>query len=221
MLATANTFNPAFCCVASEAYGWPFPWETLDSHHSGPGLSHPLDYWIYNFAILLGISLPAGLCIRGKRVARPVLSFIVVLTIAPLLAVAILMCCAKDKSELLYPIAIATYVLRGMAQNWPTYLLALIIVPVLMGWISVRRSFQQFSLRRLLIFSVSAGTVGGVCVVLPSVLVAIDLGGRWVLPVMFAGAASGAITLTLICLLYRGEDSRANPCGSPSGVGGR
>ncbi len=222
MLATARTFNPAFCCVASKAYGWPFPWETLDSHHSGPGLRHPLDYWLYNFAILFGVSFLAGLCIRGKRVARPVLSIIAILTIAPLLAVAILLCCTKDRSDLLYPVAVATYVFRGMAFNWMTYLPALIIVPLLMRWISALRSFRQLSLQCLLRLSALAGAACGVCVVIRSVLAALDGGGAGlVFAVVFAGAASGAITLTLICLLYRGVDSRTKPCASPNGGGGR
>ena len=83
MLATARTFNPAFCCVASKAYGWPFPWETIDSHHSGPGLRHPADYWVYNFTILLGASFFIGRCVRGRSVARPTLTVIAMLTIAP------------------------------------------------------------------------------------------------------------------------------------------
>src|SRR5674476_726532 len=65
MLATARTFNRVFCCLESEAYGWPFPWETIDSHHSGPGLRHPADYWVYNFTILLGASFFIGRCARG------------------------------------------------------------------------------------------------------------------------------------------------------------
>jgi hypothetical protein len=97
---------------------------------------------------------------RSKRVARPVLSIIAMLTIAPLLAVAILLCCAKDTSALLYPIAEAAYVLRGMALNWLTYISALIVAPVLMRWISASRSFRQFSLQRLLTLSVSAGSNG-------------------------------------------------------------
>jgi len=211
MLATSRTPNPAFECIQSRAYGWPFPWETLNSHHSGPGLQHPADFWLYNFAILLGASFLAGLCMRSKRVARPVLSIIAMLTIAPLLAIAILLCCAKDRSALLYPSAVAAYVLRGMALNWLTYIPALIVAPVLMRWISARRSFRQFSLQRLLTLSVSAGAAGGMCVVLSTVLEALDQGGGWVFPVLFAGAASGAITLTLICLLYRRLDSRAEP----------
>jgi hypothetical protein len=101
-----------------------------------------------------------------------------------------------------------------MALNWPTYIPALIAVPVLMRWISARRSFRQFSLQRLLTLSVSAGAAGGMCVVLPTVLEALDQGGGWVFPVLFAGAASGAITLTLICLRL---DSRAELGASPNG----
>jgi hypothetical protein len=219
MLGTARTFNPAFCCWESKAYGWPFPWETIDSHHSGPGLRHPADYWAYNFTILLGASFFVGRCARSKPVARPILSVIAMLTVAPLLAVAILLgCTPKGRGDLLYPIAVATYVWRGMAFNWVTYLLALIMLPVLMRCISARRSFHQLPLQRLLKLSVFAGAAGGVCVVIRSLLTALDgAGALLVLAVAFAGAASGAITLTLIGLLYRGVDSRAEPCASPNG----
>jgi hypothetical protein len=216
MLATSRTRNPAFECICSGAYGWPFPWETLNSHHSGPGLQHPADFWLYNFAILLGASFLAGLCTRSQRVARPVHSIIAMLTLAPILAVAILLCWGKDRSDLLYPIAVASYVLRGMALNWLTYIPALIVAPLLMRWISARRSFRQFSLQRLFTLSVSAGGAGGMCVVLPMVLEALDQGGYWVFPLLFAGAASGAITLTMLCLLYRRLDSRAEHGASPN-----
>jgi hypothetical protein len=109
MLATARTFNPAFCCWESKAYGWPFPWETIDSHHSGPGLRHPADYWLYNLSVLLGASFFIGRCARGKSVARPTLTVVAMLTIAPLITVALVLCCTPThRSELLYPAAVAS-----------------------------------------------------------------------------------------------------------------
>ena len=220
MLATARTFNPAFCCWESKAYGWPFPWETIDSHHSGPGLRHPADYWVYNFTILLGASFFIGRCARGWSAAKPTLTVIAMLTVAPVVAVATLLCCTPTgRSDLLYPIAVATYVFRGIAFNWPTYIPALIIVPVLMRRVSNRTAFHQSSLGRLLGFSVLPGAVGGMCVVLPCVLFAlIDQTGDHILALMAlgAGAVSGAITLTLICLLYRCVVSRAEPNAPPN-----
>jgi hypothetical protein len=198
MLATARTFNPAFCCWESKAYGWPFPWETIDSHHSGPGLRHPADYWVYNFTILLGASFFIGRCARGWSAAKPTLTVIAMLTVAPVVAVATLLCCTPTgRSDLLYPI----------------------IVPVLMRRVSNRTAFHQSSLGRLLGFSVLPGAVGGMCVVLPCVLFAlIDQTGDHILALMAlgAGAVSGAITLTLICLLYRCVVSRAEPNAPPN-----
>jgi hypothetical protein len=218
MLATSRTRNPAFMFCTTDAHGWPFPWRMDYCPCGGGKVQHRADYWLYNFGILLGTSLLIGRCARGWSAAKPTLTLLAMLTIAPVVAVATLLCCTPTgRSDLLYPIAVASYVFRGIAINWATYIPALIIVPVLMTWISARRSFRRFSLQLLLTLSVSAGAAGGMCVALPMVLEALDQGGGWVLPVLFAGAASGAITLTLICLIYRRLDSRAELGASPNG----
>lgn len=220
MLATARTFNPAFCCWESKAYGWPFPWETIDSHHSGPGLRHPGDYWVYNFTILLGASFFIGRCVRGKSVAWPTFSVIAMLTIAPLIAVTLLLCCLPNhRTELLYPIAVATYAFEGIRGFWATYIPALIIVPLLMRRVSTRRAFHQLSLVRLLRLAVLVGAIGGACVAIPrAVWLLIDDPWNYYLVLLglSACAVSGAVTLTLICLLYQYGESRAEPNAPPN-----
>jgi hypothetical protein len=142
------------------------------------------------------------------------------LTIAPLIAVTLLLCCMPtERSKLLYPIAVATYVFEGIRGLWATYIPALIIVPLLMRRASTRRAFHQLSLVRLLRLAVLVGAIGGACVAIPhSVWLLIDEPGNYdlVLLGLSACAVSGAVTLTLICLLYKYGESRAEPNAPPN-----
>ena len=220
MLATSRTRNPAFMFCTTDAHGWPFPWRMDYCPCGGGKVQHRADYWFYNCGILLGASFLIGRCARGWSAAKPTLTLLAMLTIAPVVAVATLLCCTPTgRSDLLYPIAVATYVFRGIAFNWATYIPALVIVPALMRRVSNRTAFHQSSLGRFVGFSVLAGALGGMCVVIPCVLpVLIDDAGnhRLALKALGAGAVSGAITLTLVCLLYRRVESRAEPNAPPN-----
>jgi len=221
MLATARTFNRVFSCLDSVAYGWPFPWETIGSHHSGPGLWHPADYWFYNFSVLLAASFFIGRCVQGRSVAAPTLTVIAMLTISPLIAVTFWVGCTPPvRSQLRDPITVASYVFVSIRLLWVTYLPALVIVPLLMSRVSTRRTFQQLSLARLLTRAVAIGAVGGACVIVPRTVLALfdstEHPPSWLLA-LGACAVSGAVTLPLVCLFYRGRELRAEPNASNGG----
>jgi hypothetical protein len=145
---------------------------------------------------------------------KAVLSVAVMLTVAPLVAVTTLVCWEPERwGGSLNPLAIAVMALFGLLSVplWPTYIPAIIITPLLMSWISTHRAFGRLSLPIFLGFSLLVGAVAGVCVMIPLILMALNdsSDSHQALAWMGAGAVSGAVTLTLICLLYRYEEHRA------------
>jgi hypothetical protein len=152
---------------------------------------------------------------------KAVLSVVVMLTVAPLVAVTTLVCWEPERwGGSLNPLAIAVMALFGLLSVplWPTYIPALIITPLLMNWVSAHRAFGRLSLPIFLGLFLLVGAVAGVCVMIPLILMALNdsLDYHQALTWVGAGAVSGAVTLALICLLYRYEEHRAEPNAPPS-----
>jgi hypothetical protein len=153
---------------------------------------------------------------------KAILSVLAMLTVAPLVAATTLVCWQPERwGGSLNPLAIAVMAFFGLftVPLWPTYIPALIITPLLMNWISAHRGFGRLPLPVLLGLSLPVGAVAGVCVTMPLFLVALHDSSDYhqALPWAGAGAVAGAITLTLICLLYRYEGRRAELAAPPNG----
>ena len=86
---------------------------------------------------------------------------------------------------------------------WPTYIPALVLTPILMNRIANHRSFFTLRLVLFLAIAFSFGAVAGVVVLGYPVILAlgdsVELATNWA----FAGAVSGGVTSTLICMIYR------------------
>jgi hypothetical protein len=152
---------------------------------------------------------------------KAILSVLAMLIVAPLVAVTTLVCWQPERwGGSLNPLAIAVMALFGLltVPLWPTYIPALIITPLLMNWISAQRAFARLSLPVLLGLSLSVGAVAGLCVMIRLFLMALNDAPDYhqALPLAGAGAVSGAITLTLICLVYRYEERRDEPTALPN-----
>ena len=144
------------------------------------------------------------------------------LTVAPLVAVATLVCCDPQRwGGSLNPLAIVVMALFGIftAPLWLTYIPALIITPLLMKRVSTSLAFHRAPLPVVLGLSAVVGALAGVCVMLRLVLMVLRDSSGYGEAFTFAsaGAVAGAVSLSLICLLYRYGERRAEPNTSPNG----
>ena len=135
---------------------------------------------------------------------RAALSIFVMLTVAPLVAVTTLVCWNPSRwGGPLSPLAIPAMAVFGLFTTplWPTYIPALVLTPLAMRRIAALSAFRNLPLALVVGMSLVIGAVAGFAVI--SIIVpwgdSPDLIGNWV----SAGAASGAITLAIISLIYR------------------
>lgn len=147
---------------------------------------------------------------------RTTLTLVAMLVVAPLVAATTLVCWQPDRwGSSANPLAIATIAFFGVLSVplWPTYIPALIITPLLMKRVSAHRTFVHLPLAVLVMLSILVGALAGSCVFTPVVLLAsMDAtGSGLVLNWLATGAVSGAVTLTLISLIHRFVDHRAEP----------
>ena len=152
---------------------------------------------------------------------KAILSVLAMLTVAPLVAATTLVCWDPERwAGSLNPLAIVVMALFGVLSTplWPTYIPALIVTPLLMKWISTYPAFRRLPLPVVLGLSVVVGAAAGVCVMVRLILMVLrDSSGYGEgLACASAGAISGAVTLALICLLYRYEERRAEPIAPPN-----
>jgi len=151
---------------------------------------------------------------------KTALSIVTMLTVSPLVAVATVVCHHPDRwGGSANPLNILMMAVFGLftVAVWPTYIPAILITPFIMRRVAVQRVFTASSLSFLLSVASLVGAVVGVCVLAPIILLALkdsaELAVSWVL----AGGISGALTLMLICLIYRFVDLYAEPNAPPNG----
>lgn len=128
------------------------------------------------------------------------------LTIAPFAAAATLVCWSLDRwGGSLNPLNIAIMAFFGLftVVVWPTYIPAIILAPLLMRRIASYRAFTALPLPLLVGLALLLGSVAGVCVLAPVVFLSLSDSRALVLNWVGAGAVSGALTLTVIFLIYR------------------
>jgi hypothetical protein len=134
------------------------------------------------------------------------------LTVAPILAVATLMCADPARWDAsLNPVTLIIMALFGIVTVplWLTLIPALIITPLVMRLLAGKDHFKKLRLSTLIILSLVLGAMGGILVLSPMVLLSLGK-QKVVLSWVAAGAVAGSITSSLIILLYR-RDSLAPP----------
>jgi hypothetical protein len=132
------------------------------------------------------------------------LSFIVMVTMSPIVAVTTLVCYDPERwGGSLNPLAILVMSFFGLITTplWPTYIPALVVTPFLMHRVASSRWFKTQSLSFIVFISFLLGIIAGIGVI--SIIVpwreSLDLILNW----LAAGAVSGGITLPIISLLFR------------------
>jgi hypothetical protein len=153
---------------------------------------------------------------------KMMLTLMAMLVVAPLVAATTLVCWQPDRwGGSVNPLTIATIAFFGVLSVplWPTYIPALIITPLLMKRVTAHRTFMHLPLAALVVLSILVGAIAGSCVIMPVVLLALmdTTGSDLVLNWLVTGAASGAVTLTLVSLVHRLVNARAEPSAAPNG----
>lgn len=141
---------------------------------------------------------------------KPLLSFIVMVTVSPIVAVTTLVCWNPERwGGSFNPLAILVMSFFGLITIplWPTYIPALVATPFLMRRVANSRRFQTQSLSFILAISFLLGAIAGIAVI--SIIVpwreSLDLILNW----LAAGAVSGGVTLLIILLIFRCEPKMA------------
>jgi hypothetical protein len=139
---------------------------------------------------------------------KTILTFGLMLIVAPLVAATTPVCWQPGCwGGSMNPLGIVGIALFGVLSVplWPTYIPSLIITPIVMKRLSTSRAFLELPLPIFPGVSVLIGALSGCCVIFPLVLGTSrdSTGSDLVLNWLAAGAASGAVTLTLVALIYR------------------
>ena len=143
---------------------------------------------------------------------KPLLCFITMVTISPVLAVTTLVCWNPARwGGSINPLAILIMSFFGLITTplWPTYIPALAITPIIMRRIASLGFFKSLPLPLILGISLVLGVFAGIGVI--SIIVPWDDSLDLVLNWVSAGAVSGGITLALISFIYRYEPRTAEP----------
>lgn len=150
---------------------------------------------------------------------RKLLTIVAMLTVAPITAVTALVCYAPDRwSGSFNPLNIIVMSVFGLftVPLWPTYIPAVVLTPWIMSGVSSHRWFIQSPLWIVLLLSCMVGAVLGLCVFSPLLLIN-SHEKTTLVNWSFAGAVSGAATLTVISCIHRFVRSESEPGASPNG----
>ena len=128
------------------------------------------------------------------------------LTIAPVVAATTLVCGHPDRwGGSMSPLNIVVIAFFGLftVPLWPTYIPAIMVTPLLMKWVAAHPAFRTFPLPLLFALSLLIGAMAGVCVLAFVIVLSASDSTELALDWAAAGAVSGALTLSVICLIYR------------------
>jgi hypothetical protein len=141
-----------------------------------------------------------------RPILRTFLCVAVILFIAPLITVTVLVCHHPERwGGSINPLNILIMSVFGLltVKLWPTYIPAVVITPLFMRWLANKSAFISSPLPLILGSALLVGAIAGVGVLSYVVLISLkdstELAFSWAL----AGAISGGLTLTIICLIYR------------------
>ena len=137
---------------------------------------------------------------------RTLLTVAVMLTLAPVVAATTLVCWQPDRwGGSVNPLDILFMAFLGLitVPLWPTYILAMLITPRLMRRAAAHPAFRTFPLPWLFGLSWLTGAVAGVGVMAFVIFLSLTNSAELAMNGAAAGAVSGALTLSVICLIYR------------------
>lgn len=86
---------------------------------------------------------------------------------------------------------------------WITYIPSIVITPLVMNKISKRDTFMNTPIFLAMIKAILIGGISGILVLTPAWVIAFSESGDLAMNWLFAGAISGALTLTVIVMLYK------------------
>lgn len=86
---------------------------------------------------------------------------------------------------------------------WFTYIPSLILTPIMMEKISNHQLFYTIPYWKFIGTALICGTLCGIVVLSPCIIMVLPESTKLILNWLWAGAISGAVTLTLISLIYR------------------
>ncbi len=134
-------------------------------------------------------------------------TLIVMLTVAPIAVTTTLVCCRPDwdRNVELVIMEILVMALFGLitVPLWPTYIPAVVLTPLIMRRVAAWQSFQTTPLPVVILLSMIIGSLYGILILAPIIVSSMQhsegLNRDWIV----AGAVSGSVTLTCICLIHR------------------
>lgn len=86
---------------------------------------------------------------------------------------------------------------------WVTYIPFIVLIPIIMQIIAKREAFHELQIIKFVMLSSTIGSICGVLVLSPVLFLVAADSDPLILSWVLAGAASGAITSTVITLTYR------------------
>ena len=86
---------------------------------------------------------------------------------------------------------------------WVTYIPFTVLIPIIMQIIAKREAFHELQIIKLVMLSSTIGAICGVLILSPVLFLVAADSDPLILSWVLAGAASGAITSTVITLTYR------------------
>ncbi len=134
-------------------------------------------------------------------------ALIVMLIVAPLVATTTLVCCHPDwgggVEQAIFDIPIMALFGLITVPLWPTYIPAIVLTPLMMRRVAAWQSFHSTPLPVVILFSMIIGSLFGVLILAPVIVMSIHHNEGLYRDWIFAGAVSGAVTLTCICVIHR------------------
>ena len=140
------------------------------------------------------------------KVIRAIICILLLVSVAPISAATTLVVLKPDMGGgAPTVVTVLLMALFGLftVPLWITYVPALIATPFVMHRLARSPSFQKIPLAMLVTIALPLGTVAGLFVLAPVVVMALNDSGALAFVWMTAGAVAGAITFPLIVTTYR------------------
>jgi hypothetical protein len=141
-----------------------------------------------------------------QPVAQAIVCVLVILSVGPVVAVSTLVCVDPARwGNGLQPLAIPVMAVYGLLTTplWPTYLPVVIATPFIMRRLARTVAFRTRALLHVIAVAGGVGSLVGLFVMAPLIVMQradpSGQAGAWAM----AGATSGAVTSSLVTMLYR------------------
>ena len=140
------------------------------------------------------------------KAVKAIISVIIMIIISPLIVIVVL--AVLNPTEFGEVINIQTVLTVYMfaiitVPLWVTYIPFIVLIPIIMQIIAKREAFHELQIIKFVMLSSTIGSICGVLVLSPVLFLVAADSDPLILSWVLAGAASGAITSTVITLTYR------------------